>query len=89
MSNTPLKVISVNMHRSNDRTHTLLQSSDADLILIQEPWFRTIATLRSDTDPLGTAQTGAPLNNMWETLTPKLPPGMTCKAIGYARKALA
>jgi endonuclease/exonuclease/phosphatase family metal-dependent hydrolase len=89
MSNTPLKVISVNVHRSNDRTHALLQSSDADLILIQEPWFHTVATLRSDTDPTGTAQTGAPLNNMWETLTPNLPPDTTCKAIGYARKALA
>jgi len=32
---------------------------------------------------------GAPLNNMWETLTPNLPPDMTCKAIGYACKALA
>jgi hypothetical protein len=31
---------------------------------------------------------GTPLNNMWETLTPKLPPDTTCKAIGYARKTL-
>ena len=84
----PLKVISVNVHRSNDRTHALLQSSDADLLLIQEPWFRTVATLCSDTDPAGIAQTGAPLNNMWETLTPNLPPNTTCKAIGYARKVL-
>jgi hypothetical protein len=89
MSAQPLKVISVNVHRSNDRTHALLQSSDADLILIQEPWFHTVVTLHSDADPLGTAQMGAPLNNMWETLTPKLPPNTTCKAIGYACKALA
>jgi endonuclease/exonuclease/phosphatase family metal-dependent hydrolase len=89
MSAQPLKVISVNVHRSNNRTHTLLQSSNADLILIQELWFHTVATLHSNTDPLGTAQTGAPLNNMWETLTPKLPPDATCKAIGYAHKALA
>jgi hypothetical protein len=89
MSAQPLKVISVNVHQSNDRTHALLQSSDADLILIQEPWFHTVATLQSDTDPLGTTQTGAPLNNMWETLTPKLPTDTTCKAIGYACKALA
>jgi hypothetical protein len=89
MSAQPLKVILVNVHRSNDRIHTLLQSSDANLILIQELWFHTIATLHSDTDPLGTAQMGAPLNNMWETLTPKLPPNMTCKVIGYAYKALA
>ena len=31
---------------------------------------------------------GAPFNNMWETLTPKLPPNTTCKVIGYVCKAL-
>ena len=83
-----IKVIPVNMHQSNDRTHALLQSSNVDLILIQEPWFHTVATLHSDTDPSGTVQMGAPLNNMWETLTLKLPPDMTCKVIGYAHKVL-
>jgi hypothetical protein len=79
----------VNVHCSNNCLYALLQTrDDLDLILIQEPWFRTVATMRSDTDPLGTAQLGAPINNMWEPLIPKVTLTMTCKAVGYARKSL-
>jgi hypothetical protein len=47
-----------------------------------------MATMQSDTDPLGTAQLGAPINNMWEPSIPKVTPTTTCKAIGYAQKSL-
>jgi hypothetical protein len=52
MSHTKdLVVKSVNVHRSNNRHHAILQKDDADILLIQEPSYITIATLCSDTEP--------------------------------------
>ena len=72
MSEQPIRIKSVNVHRNNGRTHDILQTNDQshDIILIQEPWFDSVATLRSDTDPNGTAQLGFPANNKWITLSP-------------------
>jgi hypothetical protein len=61
-----LQIRSVNAHRSNNGMHSLLQQdNDIDILLIQEPWFYTVATLHSDTDPKGTPQKGIPLNDKW------------------------
>ena len=72
MSEQPIRVKSVNVHRNNRRMHGILQTDDThfDIILIQEPWFDSIATLRSDTDPNGFPQLGFPHNNKWTTLSP-------------------
>lgn len=52
--------------------HDILQTNDNlfDILLIQEPWFDSVATLRSDTDPNGNEQLGFPANNKWFTLSP-------------------
>jgi hypothetical protein len=90
MSTQQLKVKLVNVHRSNDRIHALLNSDDKfDILLIQEPWFKTVATLCSDTDLEGRAQLGAPTNNMWNLHTPRHDVSKSCKAIAYTKKKIA
>jgi len=80
----------VNVHCSNNRIHTLLNSDDEfDILLIQEPWFKTVATLCSDTDPEGREQLGAPTNNMWDLHTPRHDASESCKAIAYTKKKIA
>src|ERR1700730_10631253 len=54
----PFTIVTVNVRRSNERTHALLQSSTADIVLLQEPWYGTIGTTRSDLDPTGTPTKG-------------------------------
>ena len=72
MSEHPIRIKSVNVHRNNGRMHGILQNDDQsfDIILIQEPWFGSIATLHSDTDPNGNPTMGFPANNKWLTLSP-------------------
>ena len=69
--------------------HSLLEKDDADIILIQEPWFRTVATLRSDTTHEGAPQLGAPIHSMWDLHTPCHAPTNTCKVVAYTRKTIA
>jgi len=67
----------------------MLQTDDNfDLLLIQELWVSTVATLQSDTDPDGTPQLGATLNNKWDTHLPRHSPSDTVKALAYSRRAL-
>src|SRR6266851_2532707 len=69
--------------------HALLQKSDKiDILIIQEPWFYTVATIRSDADPEGTPQKGLPHNNMWDAHLPKHTPDDTCKVAIYTKKTL-
>ena len=72
MPEQPIRIKSVNVHRNNGHTHDMLQTDDEffDIILIQKPWFGSVATLRSDTDPNGTAQQDFTANNKWHTLSP-------------------
>jgi hypothetical protein len=62
MSEHPIRIKSVNVHRNNGRMHGILQTDDEsfDILLIQEPWFDSVATLRSDTDPDGIFPVGLP-----------------------------
>jgi hypothetical protein len=84
-----IKVKSVNAHRSNNCVHSLLQQNDdIHILLIQEPWFYTVATMRSDTNPKGTQQKGPPLNNMWDVHLPRHGPKDTCKVAVYSKKAI-
>ena len=68
--------------------HGILQTddNDFDIILIQEPWFGTVATLRSDTDPDGTPQPGVPSNNKWLTFSPPYPSDVRPKVCIYANR---
>ncbi len=79
----------MNAHRSSEHTHTLLQTDDSfDILLIQEPWVSPVATLRSDTDPEGSAQTGATFNNKWDAHLPNHRITKDVKAIAYSRRGL-
>ena len=88
MSEHPIRIKSVNVNRNNDRMHGILQTddNDFDIILIQEPWFGTVATLRSDTDPDGTPQPGFPSNNKWLTFSPPYPSDVRPKVCIYANR---
>ena len=72
MSEHPIRFKSVNVHLKNGRMHGILQNDHQsfDIILIQEPWFDSVATLCSDTDPNGNSLMGFPANNKWFTLSP-------------------
>ena len=88
MSEQPIRIKSVNVHRNNDRTHGILQTDaeSFDIILIQEPWFDSVATLRSDTDPNGSSQLGFPANNKWITLAPTHPSDIRPKVCIYINR---
>ena len=69
-----LNVTSVNMGRRNKGFHTFLQTSTADMVLFQEPWFGHIGVQRLDTDPEGVEVLDATYNNKWTCfLPPHLP----------------
>jgi len=70
MSERPIQIMSINMNRQSYLTHSLLQTTTADIILIQEPWVGTVATAHSDSDPLGSAIPGSTHNNMWDCFLP-------------------
>ena len=88
MSEHPIRIKLVNVHRKNGRIHGILQNDDQsfDIILIQEPWFDSIATLRSDTDPNGNTQMGFPANNKWITLSPPHPNDIRPKVCAYINR---
>ena len=68
--------------------HGILQNDDQsfDILLIQEPWFDSVATLRSDTDPNGNPQMGFPTNNKWLTLSPPHPLDVCPKVCTYINR---
>jgi hypothetical protein len=81
-----VKLLWVNTRRSNPRLHAILNSNkQADLILVQEPWFDKIGTVHSDFDPEGTDTLGTVANplGVWDVLYPKHNPGERCKVVAY------
>ena len=89
MTERPIQIMSINMNRQSPLTHTLLQTTSADIILIQEPWIGTVMTARSDTDPLGDAIFGATNNNMWECYLPSFTDPKLVRVAVYVRYDLA
>jgi Endonuclease/Exonuclease/phosphatase family len=65
-----ISILSVNMRHRNAMLHALLQTSDSDIIAIQEPWFGLIRTDRSDSSPMGDPVFGTTYNNLWHCLHP-------------------
>jgi endonuclease/exonuclease/phosphatase family metal-dependent hydrolase len=87
MPDNPIWVKTVNVHWNNSHIHALLQGdNETDILIIQEPWFGTVVTLRFDTDPAGTAQRGTPINNMWNLHLPKHSAETLCATLAYTRK---
>ena len=68
--------------------HGILQNDDQlfDVLLIQEPWFGSTATLRSDTDPDGNPSMGFTANNKWLVISPPYPTDVRPKVCAYVNK---
>lgn len=89
MRDTPIRIMSVNMRRRSAITHALLQKSQADILLIQEPWYGKVRTAHSDSSPEGIEISSATHNNQWECFLPSLKPGDTCRVATYIRTSLS
>ena len=88
MTERPLHIVSVNMNRQRTMD-ALLQDSQADILLIQEPWFFNIVPRRSDHTPTGTPILGPMLNSRWQVfLPPHDPTKDTCNVAIYIRSTL-
>ena len=69
--------------------HSLLQTHvDIHILLIQEPWFYTVATIHSNNNPEGTPQKGLPHNDRWDAHLPKHTLTDMCKVTIYTHKML-
>jgi hypothetical protein len=66
----------------------ILQTDDSDVLLIQEPWYKTVTTLRSDTNPEGDPTQGNPINSLWDIHSPMLKPTDECHALTYTKTPL-
>jgi len=73
------------MNRQSPLTHALLQTTTADVILIQEPWIGTVNMAWSDFNPLGTAIPGATNNNMWEVFLPSFTDPKEVRVAAYVK----
>ncbi|KAL1738445.1 Endonuclease/exonuclease/phosphatase [Schizophyllum fasciatum] len=70
----PLRVLQLNVARSNVRMHALLNTlTSFDIVLFQEPWFNRIGSQRSDTSPVGTPVFGTVANAAWDSFVPLAP----------------
>jgi Endonuclease-reverse transcriptase len=67
-----LHIISVNMNRSNFKLTSLLQSTSADCVLVQEPWWGNLIPWRSDSDLDGDPTLGMVSHPVWSVFTPNL-----------------
>ena len=63
MSLRPLRVLQLNIARSNVRMHALLNSlTSFDIVLFQEPWYGRVGTQRSDSVATGIDVQGTAAN---------------------------
>ena len=86
---TAIKILAVNMYCSNVATHSLLQTSNADILLIQEPWYGHVQVVWSDSDPSVDMVNGIAHNPCWESFLPPHSSSDTCKVSAYVRTGLA
>jgi hypothetical protein len=63
MSEHPISITSINIGCQSLMLSALLQTSTADILLIQEPWHGPISVTCSDSDPLGLSVLGVTANN--------------------------
>jgi len=89
MSERPIQITLVNMNRQSALTHSLLQTSTADILIIQEPWIGTVQIGRSDSDPLGLEIAGATNNNMWECFLPSFTDPSSVRVAAYVKTDFA
>ena len=89
MSERPIRIMSVNMNRQSALTHALLQTSDADILIIQEPWVGTVQTGRSDFNPSGIEIPGTTNNNMWQLYLPSFTDRDSVRVAAYVKADFA
>jgi len=53
MIDTPISIVLVNMQHRNLLFIAFLQATQADIVMVQEPWFGRLIPSRSDTNPDG------------------------------------
>jgi hypothetical protein len=85
-----LQILSVNMNRSNFKLTSLLQTTAADCILVQEPWWGNLVPRRSDIDPDGDPTLGTVTHLGWTVFMPDLSssPDGHPKVLTFVRKSL-
>src|SRR5882672_7956328 len=67
-----LTILSVNVRKSHKDLETILETTLADILLVQEPSWVRLVPLRSDTDPLGVETRGSVNHPKWNTLFPPM-----------------
>src|SRR6267142_1075296 len=67
-----LTILSVNVRKSHKDLETILETTLADILLVQEPSWVRLVPLRSDTDPLGVETQGSVNHPKWNALFPPL-----------------
>ena len=77
------------MNQQSALTHALLQTSSADILIIQEPWIRTVQIRRSDSDPSGFKVSSATHNNMWECFLPSFTDPASVQVATYVKTDFA
>jgi len=77
------------MNRQCALTHSLLQTSSADILIIQEPWIGTVQIRCSDSDPSGFEVPGATHNNMWECFLPSFTDPASVQVAAYIKTDFA
>jgi hypothetical protein len=65
-----LTILSVNMNRSNTNISALLQTTTANVIMCQEPYWGPIIPMCSNTDPDGTPLSGTVNHQNWTVFNP-------------------
>ena len=87
MSEHPISILSVNIAHSNAIHSSVLQTTTANILLIQEPYWGNLVPSRSDTNTEGNVTWGSYRNDMWETF---LPPRFTDRprVATFVRKSL-
>jgi hypothetical protein len=79
-----VSLVFVNMCHCNAAMYSLLNSNtQADIILVQEPWHGKIGMACSDVDPKGVDILGGAANPMWDCIYPRTKLGKRCKVIAY------
>ena len=89
MSERPIQIMSVNINRQSALTHALLQTSTADILIIQEPWIGTVQIGRSDSDPAGLKVPGTTNNNMWDCHLPSFTNASDVRVAAYVKTDFA
>ncbi len=89
MPDTSFTFHSINARRGPEHMASLLHSSTADFLLVQEPWWGCIGTTHSDNDPDGVPTLGLTSGaDLWNPFLPKLSDGEVPKVALYVKRAV-